>query len=64
MTHCIAPHTMYPQIKYINWIRQKAHASLTKSWESCEKDCAENERGAKYTLSSTGQNRDMEDKDI
>lgn len=55
---------MYPQIKYINWIRQKAHASLMKSWESCEKDCAEKERGANYALSSTGQNKDMEDKDI
>lgn len=35
-----------------------------KSWENCERDCAENEGGDKYVLSNTGQCKAMEDKDI
>lgn len=32
---------------------QQAYVSLMKSWESYDKDCAENEGGDKYALSNT-----------
>lgn len=55
---------MYPQMKYMNWIMQQAYKSLMKSWESCDKDCAENEGGDKRVLGNTSQCKTIEDKNI